>query len=74
MRCGKIIYPSAWQVQKEKTKAFNESKGETKLNYYYCNFCEGFHLTRMTKKAQTDFIKNFKFAIGNQLNSKELKK
>ena len=73
MRCGKIIYPSAWQVQKEKTREFNESKGKTKLNYYYCSFCEGFHLTKMSKKAQMAFVKNFKFAIDNQLKSKEMK-
>jgi len=70
MRCGKVIYPYASLAKKYVDKTFKAEK--IKLNYYYCEFCEGFHITKMSKKAQTAYIKDLKFALKNKIK-KELK-
>ena len=64
MRCGKIIYPNATIAHQEMLK---EKKNGIKLNYYYCEFCEGYHLTKMALQAQQAFKKSL-------LNAHELKK
>ena len=64
MRCGKIIYPNATVAHQYMLK---EKKDGVKLSYYYCELCEGYHLTRMTPKAQEAFKKNV-------LNAHKLKK
>ena len=65
-RCGKVIYPdasSAHVVMLSKKEACTYCKKEKlKLNYYYCELCEGYHLTRMTNNQQTHFIKMNKTA------------
>tara|TARA_Y100001973_G_scaffold32243_1_gene48606 strand:+ start:839 stop:1069 length:231 start_codon:yes stop_codon:yes gene_type:complete len=62
-RCGKIIYPNATMVHHAmRDKAAGcECKPGVKLRYYYCDICEGYHLTKMTtpqtkafKKAQKE--------------------
>ena len=70
MRCGKVIYPNASLARKYKKKAKNLENVE--LNFYYCEFCEGFHLTKMSKKAQQCYIKNIRFAMKNKIK-KEMK-
>jgi len=64
MRCGKIIYPNATVAHQYMLK---EKKEGNKMNYYFCELCEGYHLTRMPKKAQEDFKKSV-------LNAHKLKK
>ena len=66
MRCGKVIYPTASLARKYQKKA--EELENIKLNFYYCQFCEGFHITKMSKKAQQSFIKNIKFALKNKID------
>ena len=70
MRCGKVIYPNASLARKYQKKA--KELENIELNLYYCEFCEGFHITKMSKKAQQHFIKNIKFALRNKIN-KEMK-
>ena len=64
MRCGKIIYPNATVAHQYMLK---EKKDGVKLNYYYCELCEGYHLTKMKPEAQEAFKKNV-------LNAHKLKK
>ena len=70
MRCGKVIYPNASLARKYLKKAKDLENVE--LNFYYCEFCEGFHLTKMSKRAQQSYIKNIKFAMKNKIK-KEMK-
>ena len=46
----------------KKEECIHCKKEKIKLNYYYCEICEGYHLTRMTNKQQTSFIKMSKTA------------
>lgn len=60
-RCGKIIYADATQVHNTMLARRNGCPecGENKLtlSYYYCESCEGYHLTRMNEKKQKAFKK-----------------
>jgi hypothetical protein len=74
-RCGKIIYPNQTMVHqfmlKQRSSCESCGKKGVKLNYYYCEPCEGYHLTRMTQQEQQKFIKRGKRAYGNR--KKELR-
>ena len=59
MRCGKVIYPSAHQVHYVMKKRKDEG---VKLNYYFCEYCDGYHLTSMKPKAQEAFKKSIERA------------
>ena len=65
-RCGKVIYPNSYIAHQFMVRAKDSceacAKKGVKLNYYYCELCEGYHLTRMNKKAQRAFIKATKEA------------
>ena len=69
-RCGKIIYPNqtiAHQVMlKEKSSCESCDKKGVNLNYYYCEPCEGYHLTRMSPFEQKNFVKRGKRAYKNR--------
>jgi predicted nucleic-acid-binding Zn-ribbon protein len=52
-RCGKIIYPNAHiahLTMQEKKKYL-----DVRLNYYYCEICVGYHLTKLRPKQQEAF-------------------
>ncbi len=52
-RCGKIIYPNAHIAHLE-AKTKKKYQGVS-LNYYHCELCEGYHLTKMRPKEQEAF-------------------
>jgi hypothetical protein len=52
-RCGKIIYPDANKVH---GLVMEKRKEGIKLNYYYCEYCLGFHTTSMTMKQQRQYL------------------
>ena len=68
MRCGKIIYPDATMAHKA---MYAKRKEGTKLNYYFCEYCNGYHLTSMTQAQQKEFKKSVKKA--HELQKKKLK-
>ena len=68
MRCGKIIYPDATMAH---NAMYAKKKEGTKLNYYFCEYCNGYHLTSMTQAQQKEFKKSVKKA--HDLQKKKLK-
>ena len=68
MRCGKIIYPDATMAH---NAMYAKRREGTKVNYYFCEYCNGYHLTSMTQAQQKEFKKSVKKA--HELQKKKLK-
>ena len=68
MRCGKIIYPNATVAH---NAMYAKKKEGTKVNYYFCEYCNGYHLTSMTQAQQKEFKKSVKKA--HELQKRKLK-
>jgi hypothetical protein len=68
MRCGKIIYPNATMAH---NAMYAKKKEGTKVNYYFCEYCDGYHLTSMSQAQQKEFKKGVKKA--HELKKKKLK-
>ncbi len=68
MRCGKIIYPDATMAH---NAMYAKKREGTKVNYYFCEYCNGYHLTSMTQAQQKQFKKSVKKA--HELQKKKLK-
>tara|TARA_Y100000361_G_scaffold97618_1_gene87502 strand:+ start:381 stop:707 length:327 start_codon:yes stop_codon:yes gene_type:complete len=68
MRCGKIIYPDATMAH---NAMYAKKREGTKVNYYFCEYCNGYHLTSMTQAQQKEFKKSVKKA--HELQKKKLK-
>ena len=68
MRCGKIIYPDATMAH---NAMYAKKREGTKVNSYFCEYCNGYHLTSMTQAQQKEFKKSVKKA--HELQKKKLK-
>ena len=62
-----MIYVSASQahgaMKARRTPCPNCQKEGIKVNYYYCEPCDGYHLTKLNSRQQKEFKKKQKQAI-----------
>lgn len=60
-RCGKVIYVTATQahgaMMAKRSPCSDCGREGKKLHYYYCEPCDGYHLTRLNVRQQREFKK-----------------
>lgn len=60
-RCGKVIYVTATQahgaMMAKRSPCSDCGREGIKLHYYYCEPCDGYHLTRLNTRQQREFKK-----------------